>query len=785
MTINRVELFKAKLTLKKINRLASTMKHMDDAQLQNQTKILQAKLKEGKSLNSLLPLAYATVREADYRLLGEYPYDEQVLGAIVLSDGKVAEMKTGEGKTLAATMPMYLNALSHKGAILVTPNEYLAQRDEQRLKPVYEWLGLTVSLGFKPAGNQEKVTPEFKRKWYQSDILYTTASSLAFDYLFNNLASVKSKQFLRSYHYALIDEVDEVLLDEAQSPFIVAASPALQSNLYELTDRFVQFLVPKVDFKTKEAEQVVWLTYQGVKKAEKYFRINNLYHIRYRELYRHIVLALRAHLFMKAGHDYLVIHDQVVLLDEQNGRLKRGMQISTGLQQAIETKEKIKLTSIQKTAASITFTGLFSLFDKISGMTGTAKVVEGELLDNYNLQVVRIPTRRPIIRKDFRPKVYLTTSAKLFAALQEVVLLHNQGRPILLVAGSVENSEILSELLLNKGIPHNVLNAYNAAYEAQIIKDAGQKGAVTIATNMAGRGTDIKLGEGVQQLGGLAVIGTEMLPERIRQQLAGRAGRQGDPGTSQFFVSLEDKYISQSSTQRFRKKYRWLNQVDDDHSSRLKSFSIRLSLKMLQARVENEKALARLQTNKFGRAMDFQRNIFYQQRDEILKQSNLQPLIDSLLPKVVDYYLQQKDNWTQVEIRELINSHFTYDQVQVPQNLHIKTEIKEFIVNLSEQILTKKRETMINEEQLNRYYRQVILNAMDTCWIDQVDRMDKLPIYSQRWSVSNRLQDYIYEKKAYEFYLQMNKKIQVRIIESVLLSTVYSNDKNQLIVLFN
>jgi preprotein translocase subunit SecA len=302
---------------------------------------------------------------------------------------------------------------------------------------------------------------------------------------------------------------------------------------------------------------------------------------------------------------------------------------------------------------------------------------------------------------------------------------------------------------------------------------------------MAGRGTDIKLGEGVQQLGGLAVIGTEMLPERIRQQLAGRAGRQGDPGTSQFFVSLEDKYISQSSTQRFRKKYRWLNQVDDDHSSRLKSFSIRLSLKMLQARVENEKALARLQTNKFGRAMDFQRNIFYQQRDEILKQSNLQPLIDSLLPKVVDYYLQQKDNWTQVEIRELINSHFTYDQVQVPQNLHIKTEIKEFIVNLSEQILTKKRETMINEEQLNRYYRQVILNAMDTCWIDQVDRMDKLPIYSQRWSVSNRLQDYIYEKKAYEFYLQMNKKIQVRIIESVLLSTVYSNDKNQLIVLFN
>lgn len=785
MTINRVELFKAKLILKKINRLASTMKDMSNAQLQNQTKILQAKLKNGASLSSVLPLAYATIREADYRLLGEYPYDEQVLGAIALSEGKVIEMKTGEGKTLAATMPMYLHALSHKGAILVTPNEYLAQRDEQRLKPVYEWLGLTVSLGFAPTASQAKVTPELKRTWYQSDILYTTASSLAFDYLFNNLSSAKSEQFLRSYHYALIDEVDEVLLDEAQSPFIVAASPALQSNLYELTDRFVQFLVPKVDFKTKEAEQVVWLTYQGVKKAEKYFRIKNLYHVKYRELYRHIVLALRAHLFMKNGHDYLVIHDQVVLLDEQNGRLKRGMKIGTGLQQAVETKEKVKLTSIQKTAASITFPGLFNLFDKISGMTGTAKVIEGELLDNYNLQVVSIPTRRPVIRKDFPQKIYLTTSAKLFAALQEVVILHKQGRPILLVAGSVENSEILSELLLNKGIPHNVLNAYNAAYEAQIVKDAGQKGAVTIATNMAGRGTDIKLGEGVQQLGGLAVIGTEMLPKRIRQQLAGRAGRQGDPGTSQFFVSLEDKYISQNSTQRFRKKYRWLNQVDDDHSSRLQSLSIRLSLKMLQARVENEKAFARLQTNKFGRAMDFQRNIFYQQRDEILGKNSLQPLIDSLLPKVIDYYLQQRDNWTQVEIKELINSHFTYEQVHVPQNLHIKTEIKEFILNLSEQILAKKRKMMINEEQLNRYYRQVILNVMDTCWIDQVDRMDKLPIYSEQWSFSNRLPDYIYEKKAYKFYLLMNSKIKVRIIESVLLSTVYSNDKNQLIVLFN
>lgn len=784
MSINKLELLKIRRVLGKINHLAPKMRQMSDDDLKKQTQILRSKLKDGQALNDILPQAYATVREVDYRLLGEYPYDEEVMGAIVLNDGKVAEMKTGEGKTLTATMPLYLNALSGKGAILVTPNEYLAQRDEQNLKPVYEWLGLTVSLGFQPAEINKKVTPSLKRSWYQADILYTTASTLAFDYLFNNLAAQTSEQYLRAYHYALIDEIDEVLLDEAETPFIVSSRPEVQSNLYKLADNFVNVLTPKVDFKLKDDQQIAWLTYQGVKKAESFFQIHDLFNQKYRELYRHIILALKAHLFMKNGHDYLVIHDKIVLLDEQNGRLKKGMSLSTGIQQAIETKEKIKLTSIQKTAASVTFPSLFSMFDKVSGMSGTAKIVENDLFDNYHLKVVVIPTRLPVIRKDYRPKLYLTTSAKLLAAMRQVVSLHEQGRPVLLVTGSVENSEIMSELLLNAGIPHNVLNAYNVAYEAQMVKDAGKKGAVTVATNMAGRGTDIKLDEDAKELGGLAVIGTEMLPQRIRQQLAGRAGRQGDPGSSEFYISLEDNYVSHNSTQRFKKKYRRLSYVNNHHRDELHSATIKLSLKILQNRVENEKAIGRYETNRYGQSMSFQRKLFYQQRKKILQTNDLQPLIDDLLPKAIDYYLKQKNYWTPLDVQRLVNNHFSYNQVKISADKLSKPAIKKIILQLSKDVLAQKQKALINAEQLNRYYRQVILKVMDSCWLDQVDRIDKLPVYSKQWAFSGRLPDYIYEKKAYEFYLQMQNKIQVRIINSVLLSSVYSDDKNQLIVLF-
>lgn len=787
MVADAVELIKVKELLRKINKLAPEMRKMSDDQLKNQTQIFREKIRKGKSLNALLPEAYAAMREADYRVLGEFPYDVQVMGAIVLNQGAIAEMRTGEGKTLTATMPMYLNALEGKGAILVTTNEYLSARDEETLRPVYEWMGLSVSLAFQPSTSNKEATPELKRKWYSADVIYTTASSLAFDYLFNNLATSTDKQYLRPYNYALIDEVDDVLLDEAQSPFVVSSSPTLQSNLYSLADNFVRYLIADEDYRTRPNEQVFWLTYYGVKKAEKYFRINNLFAEENREIYRHIILALRAHLYMRNGHDYMVIQGQVILLDEQDGRLKKGVQIGTGLHQAIEAKEHVALTSIQKTAASITFSGLFGLFNKVSGMSGTVKVNQNEFLDVYHMKVIRIPTRKPVIRKDYPSQIFLTTSDKLLAAIEKTVELHNTGRPVLLITGSVENSEIVSELLLNRGIAHNVLNAFNVAKEAQIIKEAGQDGAVTVATNMAGRGTDIKLGPGVKEKGGLAVIGTEMLPERVKLQLAGRAGRQGDPGTSQFYVSLEDKYISAASTKRQKRYYHRLlrkkkagKDIVDIHNP-----AVRLSLIMLQGRMESKSSMSRMLTNKYAKTLSMQREIFYQERNTIMQTKYLSKMISKILNEVLDSYVEQERKWSSDKVKKLVNTHFSYDSIEIPDNLTRKKQVKTFLKELSEKIIAQKQKVLINDKQLNMFYHQIILSSLDKCWIDQVDFINKLSGYAEQWKYSGRPQDYIYEKKAYDAFLAMRKRSKFMIIDNLLLSSIYSNDKGQLIVKFN
>lgn len=783
MLSDSLELLKLKKILRKINKLKPKMRAMSDEQLQNQTKVLRQKLKSGKNV---LVEAYATMREADYRVLGLFPYDVQVIGAIVLDQGSIAEMKTGEGKTLTATMPLYLNALSGEGAMLVTTNQYLSQRDKETLAPVYEWMGLTVSNAFKTDDLKEEVTPALKRKWYAADIIYTTASSLAFDYLFNNLAANKEGQYLRPFNYVLIDEVDEVLLDEAQSPFVVSSSPSLQSNLYNLADQFVRLLAKNRDYKIQRDSQLVWLTYFGVKKAEKYFRIANLFDESNREIYRHIILALKAHLFMINGHDYVVLQQKVILLDENDGRLKKGIQISTGLHQAIETKEHVELTTIQKTAATITFPSLFSLFKKVSGMSGTAKVNENEFLDIYNMKVVEIPTRKPVIRKDYPPVVFLTTKDKLMAAINKILAIHKTGRPILLVAGSVENSEVISELLLNYGIPHNVLNAFNEVREAEIVKNAGKEGAVTVATNMAGRGTDIKLGPGVKEKGGLAVIGTEMLSPRVKLQLAGRAGRQGDPGTSQFFVSMEDKYVSRASTKRQKKYYRRLLRKKKSGKDIviLRNPITRLGLLMLQNRVEANGATSRIQTNKYEIALGLQRKNLYHERNQIMNSPDLQKFVDHLIDEVIDLYLNSEKKWDSNKVKKLIDTHFTYQEVKVPANLTKKSEIKKYLRQLSHRILQVKAKTLINEQQLNQFYHKVILAAIDQCWINQVDFITNLRIYTQPWSYSGRDPDYIYERDAYNAFLKMQKQEKFSIMDGLLLSPIYINDKGQLIVQF-
>ena len=786
MSLNKMQIHRL---VRKINKLAPKMRQMTDEELQAQTEIFRKKLKAGMKEKDILPEAFATVREADYRVLGMFPYEVQVIGALILNEGAIAEMRTGEGKTLTATMPLYLNALSGKGAMLVTPNDYLAARDEENLAPVYKWLGLTVSKGFDEKLSREgkKAAPAVKRKWYASDIVYTTASSLAFDYLFDNLATSKEGQYLRPYNYVIVDEVDEVLLDEAESPFVISSRPKLQSNLYDLTDRFVELLKEERDYQIKKDLQFFWLTYHGIKFAESYFRISNLFSEKNRELYRHIILAMQAHLFMRKDHEYMVVQGKVVLLDEKDGRLKEGVQVGTGLHQAIEAKEHVKQTAVQKVAASSTFPSLFSLFKKVSGMSGTVKGDQNEFLKTYNLKVYQVPTRKKVIRKDYPAKIYLTTSDKLMAAIHEVIKLHNEGRPVLIVAGSVENSEIISELLLNDGIAHNVLNAFNIVREAEIVKNAGQAGAVTVATNMAGRGTDIKLGPGAKEKGGLAVIGTEMLSSRVKAQLSGRAGRQGDPGTSQFYISLEDKYISHASTGRLKKYYRKLMRQKQKGADivQLNGLPLKIGLKMLRERVEVKGVMSRMQTNKYEVVLRMQRDYFYQQRSKIINLDDLQAKIDQYLKAGIDNYLAPRKKWTQAELRYLINEHFSYDYIENIPTISSKKELSKFLYRLSKQILQSKAEVLINREQLNEFYRQVILSAMDSCWVDQMDYLSNLKLYVDKWNLAGYEADYVYQQRAYNAFKEMQKKIQNLIVDKLLLSPIHLTKQNQLVVVFN
>ncbi|WP_295729312.1 accessory Sec system translocase SecA2 [uncultured Limosilactobacillus sp.] len=787
--VNQMKLAHVRHVLHKVNRWSKKMAKMSDEELQSQTAILKQQLAAGKSLDAILPRAFATVREADRRILGMYPYDVQVMGAVVLHEGNIAEMKTGEGKTLTATMPLYLNALTGKGAFLLTTSEYLAERDEKQLKPVYEWLGLTVSLGFVPEHSKKgKADPKHKRKWYQSDILYSTGSTVAFDYLFNNLANSLDDQFLRPFNYAIVDEVDAVLLDGASTPFVVAGAPQLQSNIYEIADNFVNTLQKGHDFKVKRSEQAVWLTYYGVKRAEEYFRVQDLYSTANRELYRHIALALRAHYFMIKGKDYLVVDGEVVLLDEADGRLKHGIKVNTGLHQAVEQKEGVQITDNQKTSASVTAASLFGMFNKIAGMSGTAKSDATEFMNIYKLKVVQIPTNKPTIRKDYRPKIYLTTREKLLHAIGLVKALHEQGRPILLVAGSVENSEILSEILLNEGIAHNVLNAFNSVQEAAIVKDAGQRGAVTVATNMAGRGTDIKLGPGVADLGGLAVIGTEMLPDRVEQQLSGRAGRQGDPGTSEYFISLEDSYISGGSTGRFKKYYRHLlkKRERNGKEKELRSPRLRWILHELKARRAGNETASREQMNKSDFGIRIQRNHLYAERQKLMSAAHLEAVVEDWVSRGIDSFIEQRDEWTLEAAQQLVNHNFSYEITQVPTVAVQNTAVfKRYLKLLSHKILADKGRQLNNDsKQINQFYRKSLLAALDRCWIDEVDYLENLHTRLQPFQMMGRDPGYLEQQAAMRSYVQMLHQARRLAIKNLLLCKITHDSKGRLVVLF-
>ena len=528
------------------------MAKLSDRKLAGLTREFKKRLNGGESLDDILPEAFAAICEADRRVLGMFPFDVQVLGAIALHQGYMAEMNTGEGKTLAATMPLYLNALSGKSAILVTTNEYLALRDAREMGRVYEFMGLSVAAGV-PEKSGDNFKNDEKKKIYESDIVYTTHGVLGFDYLLNNLVSTASDRFLREFCYVIIDEADSVLLDGAQTPLVIAGSPRVQSNLYEMADFFVTTLTEGRDY--EKEDNAVWLTEEGIAYAERFFQIDNFYGDAYFEINRHVILSLRAHKLFERQKEYIVSDsNELCLLDSGSGRLMSGVKLRGGQHQALEAKEKLEISQENRSVASITFQNFFLLFPKLAGMSGTISDAEEELLAVYHTRVVVIPPNRPLRRVDLDDFYFRDAKKQFAAAIGMVRLLHAKGQPVLVVASSIEETELVSERLLRARVSHNVLNANNAAWEAEIIKEAGQKKAVTVATSMAGRGTDIKLGKGVQELGGLAVIGIgRMANVRLERQARGRAGRQGDPGISRFFVSLEDQVVRNTGSAKLEK----------------------------------------------------------------------------------------------------------------------------------------------------------------------------------------------------------------------------------------
>ena len=781
-----------KKILAKVKSFEKEMASLSDLDLQKKTDEFKKRLANGENLNQLLPEAYAVVREADKRILGMFPYDVQVLGAIVLHEGNVAEMATGEGKTLTATMPLYLNALSGQGAMLVTPNSYLALRDAEEMGPVYRFLGLTIETAVR-ADESEPLETKEKRRIYQADILYTTNSALGFDYLIENLAENKKNQFLREFNYVIIDEIDSILLDSAQTPLIISGAPRVQSNFYDMMDTLVQTLYEDEDYCYDDEKNEVWLTQKGIREAESFLGLNHLFSKENQELVRHLNLALRAHMVYKKDQDYVVRQSEneaeVVLLDRATGRLMELTRLQGGQHQAIEAKEHVKLTQETRAMASITYQNLFKLFRKLSGMTGTGKVVESEFLETYSMSVVKIPTNCPVIRRDYPDQIYQTLPEKVFASLDEVKHYHAKGNPLLIFTGSVEMSEIYSSLLLREGIAHNLLNANNAAREAQMIAESGQLGAVTVATSMAGRGTDIKLGPGVADLGGLVVIGTERMENhRIDLQIRGRSGRQGDPGISKFFISLEDDLLKKWGPDWIKNFYRDYSPEDlKNNPILLKQRRFKKLVSKAQKASEGNAKLSRRLTLEYAQSMKIQRELTYAERNRLLEDTNE---MEEEINRVLDYVIQQVAYEQSFENRadfyRFILHHFSNRAERIPQefDIHSSKEVSYLLQSIAEQELLAKKSYLKSDKLYSQFQRLAILKAIDENWVEQVDYLQQLrtALSGQHFSMKNPLVEHYQE--AYDGFEYMKERMKHQIVKNLLMSELALNPKGEVVMYF-
>ncbi|PLA90828.1 accessory Sec system translocase SecA2 [Ligilactobacillus salivarius] len=763
-----------KKILKKVNHYADEMASLSDNQLKDKTKQFRKRVQNGESLDSILPEAFAAIREADKRVLGMFPYDVQVMGGIVLHQGNIAEMKTGEGKTLTATMPLYLNALSGESAILVTTNDYLANRDCEEMSQVYNWMGLSAASAVPE--NADELKPEDKRKIYNSDIVYTTNSSLGFDYLIDNLASSKEEKFMPEFSYVIVDEVDAVLLDTSTTPLVISGAPRVQSNIYKMVDEFVVSLTEDEDYRMDEEKKNVWLTEQGIDAAESYFRVPNLYDGKHVELVRHIALALKAHNLFEIGKDFVVEDGEMYLLDSTEGRILENTKLQQGQQQAIEAAMGAKISDDTRAMASITYQNFFRLFKKIGGMTGTGKTANEEFIETYYMKVIQIPTNKPVIRKDYPDKIYPTLKEKLRASLKLVKELHAKGQPILLTTANVELSEIYSEILLHEQIPHNLLNAHNAAKEAEIISEAGQWGAVTVATSMAGRGTDIKLGKGVKELGGLAVIGTELMPsKRTELQLRGRSGRQGDPGFSQFFISLEDDTVINNGPKWLYKYFKKHRNDNPAEPRELKQYRFRRAVQRAQKSHDNQGVMERKQTLDYDESSKMQRNLIYSQRNELID-SDVEFKFDAekFVMNYLDEYLKEHKTWTRNELSRFIFDNLSYTYSGVPMDFPIDQleEVRKLLHNIVKQSLEKKREDLDSVDEVIRFYRLSVLKAIDTGWIEEVDNLQQLRTVVSNRATAQRNPVFEYHKEAERSFKRMQKFVNRLIVRNIMLSVI-------------
>ncbi|MCB8137903.1 preprotein translocase subunit SecA [Staphylococcus aureus] len=753
---------------------------LTDEEIRNKTKQFQTELavidnvkKQNDYLDKILPEAYALVREGSKRVFNMTPYKVQIMGGIAIHKGDIAEMRTGEGKTLTATMPTYLNALAGRGVHVITVNEYLSSVQSEEMAELYNFLGLAVGL------NLNSKTTEEKREAYAQDITYSTNNELGFDYLRDNMVNYSEDRVMRPLHFAIIDEIDSILIDEARTPLIISGEAEKSTSLYTQANVFAKMLKQDEDYKYDEKTKAVHLTEQGADKAERMFKVENLYDVQNVDVISHINTALRAHVTLQRDVDYMVVDGEVLIVDQFTGRTMPGRRFSEGLHQAIEAKEGVQIQNESKTMASITFQNYFRMYNKLAGMTGTAKTEEEEFRNIYNMTVTQIPTNKPVQRNDKSDLIYISQKGKFDAVVEDVVEKHKAGQPVLLGTVAVETSEYISNLLKKRGIRHDVLNAKNHEREAEIVAGAGQKGAVTIATNMAGRGTDIKLGEGVEELGGLAVIGTERHESRrIDDQLRGRSGRQGDKGDSRFYLSLQDELMIRFGSERLQKM---MSRLGLDDSTPIESKMVSRAVESAQKRVEGNNFDARKRILEYDEVLRKQREIIYNERNSIIDEEDSSQVVDAMLrstlQRSINYYINTADDEPEYQpFIDYINDIFLQEGDITEDDIKGKDAEDIFEVVWAKIEAAYQSQKDILEEQMNEFERMILLRSIDSHWTDHIDTMDQLRqgIHLRSYAQQNPLRDY--QNEGHELFDIMMQNIEEDTCKFILKSVVQVED---------